>query len=105
MVYINIPLLRWPLYMYVTQLIKLINVCKLSQQVASCFAKWKYGYERNVERENQLNKYIVRKNRAMLGTYLDNWKIKLLSNNASRHFNVKLLGTFFSEWHTFASGK
>uniref|UniRef100_K1R776 Sfi1 spindle body domain-containing protein n=1 Tax=Magallana gigas TaxID=29159 RepID=K1R776_MAGGI len=74
-----------------------------NRQVASCFAKWKYGYERNVERENQLNKYIVRKNRAMLGTYLDNWKIKLLSNNASRHFNVKLLGTFFSEWHTFAS--
>lgn len=27
MVYIDIPLLRWPLYMYVTQLINLINVC------------------------------------------------------------------------------
>ncbi|XP_062597363.1 uncharacterized protein LOC134258788 [Saccostrea cucullata] len=73
------------------------------RQVATCFAKWRYGYERNLERENQLNKYIVRRNRKILGTYLDDWKIKLLSNQATRHFNVKLLGTFFSEWHVFAS--
>lgn len=61
-------------------------------------------YERNLERENQLNKCLVRRNRRILGTFLDNWKIKLLSNQATRHFNVKLLGTFFSEWHVFASG-
>ncbi|XP_056013251.1 uncharacterized protein LOC125646673 isoform X4 [Ostrea edulis] len=74
-----------------------------NRQVASCFDKWKYMYERNLERENQLNKCLVRRNRRILGTFLDNWKIKLLSNQATRHFNVKLLGTFFSEWHVFAS--
>lgn len=41
----------------------------------------------------------------MLGTYLDNWKIKFLFNNVFRYFNVKLLGIFFSEWYIFVLGK
>ncbi|XP_078337058.1 uncharacterized protein LOC111134265 isoform X6 [Crassostrea virginica] len=74
-----------------------------NRQVASCFAKWKYAFERNLERENQLNKYIVRKNRKILETYLDDWKMRLLSNQATRLFNVKLLRALFCEWHNFAS--
>ncbi|KAK3104624.1 hypothetical protein FSP39_006445 [Pinctada imbricata] len=75
----------------------------LGRQMQSCFSKWKYSFQRNMERENQLRKYVVRKNRNLIGQYLDAWKTALLANQAGRHFNSKLLRTVFTEWRTFAA--
>lgn len=70
-----------------------------------CFQKWKQGYERNMEREDQLQRYLSRKNWHLMGQYMDTWRTTLMGNQAKRLYEMKLKATIFSEWHLCASGR
>ncbi|XP_076085843.1 uncharacterized protein LOC143056610 isoform X2 [Mytilus galloprovincialis] len=65
------------------------------------FERWRYNYERNLEREHQLKKLVDRKNWQLMGAYMDSWKTSLLAKQAIRLYNMKLTGTVLHYWHTF----
>lgn len=69
------------------------------------FERWRYNYERNLEREHQLKKLVDRKNWQLMGAYMDSWKTSLLAKQAIRLYNMKLTGTVLHYWHTFTQSK